>query len=260
MIYSIYYQLFYFFLFMEVFMITLPSAFCIWGDSIAKGVIWNESRNRYVICPDSCVKQLSRHATIPVNSRAIMGCTTTQCLDNFDENDLVPGGIAVLEFGGNDCDMPWAEVANAPDKDHIPQTPLPLFQENLKKLIRLTRAGGMKPLLVTPPPIDSERYFHWVSQGLDRNQILSFLGDVHQMYRWQEQYAHAVVETARSEHALLFDLRGAFLKNRRFNQLYCKDGIHPNEEGHAFMTACIDAFIRSHKNSSAYYRPLENCS
>ena len=70
-------------------MITLPSAFCIWGDSIAKGVIWNESRNRYVICPDSCVKQLSRHATIPVNSRAIMGCTTTQCLDNFDENDLI---------------------------------------------------------------------------------------------------------------------------------------------------------------------------
>lgn len=233
-----------------------PSAICIWGDSIAKGVIWHEERNRYAICSDHCVKQLSRHSTIPVNSHAVMGCTTTQCLASLQETDLIPGGIAILEFGGNDCDMPWAEVADAPEQDHAPQTPLPQFRENLKKIIARTRKSGMTPILVTPPPIDSERYYHWVSKGLNAEHILTFLGDVHQMYRWQEQYAHAVEETARTEKVKLFDLRGAFLRNRQFHQLYCQDGIHPNSQGHALMADSMDAFIRAQQNSEAFYLPL----
>ena len=33
---------------------------CVWGDSIAKGVVFDEQRGRYVICRDNCLEVSSK--------------------------------------------------------------------------------------------------------------------------------------------------------------------------------------------------------
>ncbi len=207
-----------------------------WGDSNGKGVYYDEARGRYAILRSSCLRLLEKEGGLPVRNLSVMGRTAAECLAAIGGDEMIPGGMAVFAFGGNDSDMNWQQVAEQPDRDHPARSSIPEFREALRGLVRAARRGGMSPILVTPVPLDGEKYFRWVSRGLDGEAILRYLGgDPHMMYRWQEQYADAVRDAAREENAALLDLRGAFLSDRRFPAYYCLDGIHLNENGHRKM-------------------------
>ena len=113
--------------------------------------------------------------------------------------------------------------------------PLEAFGENLRAMVRRVRDGGMIPALVTPPPLVAQRYFDWVSRKLDKARILSYLGDVEHIYRWQERYALMIRRVAARENAMLLDVRDWFLSQARFTDLMCVDGIHPNARGHELL-------------------------
>lgn len=215
-----------------------PSAICVWGDSIAKGVYFDETRNRYAILRENCLRLLEQELHLPVYNHGAMGRTAPECLAAMEKSDLIPGGLAVIEFGGNDSDLCWAEVAKAPENDHPARSSMPQFRESLRGMIRFAREGKMTPVLMTPLPLDGERYFRWVSRGLDDRAILSYLGDAQMMCRWQERYACAVRDVAHEEGVPLLDFREDFLSDRGFLRLYCRDGIHPNALGHQKLFRC----------------------
>lgn len=208
------------------------TAICVWGDSLAKGVTFDENRQRYAIVRENCVRMLGEKLHVPVYNYAVMGQTAQECLAAIRPEDLIPGGLAAIEFGGNDSDLCWADVAKEPDREHPARSTIAQFTESLRGLIDFTRKGHMTPLLVTPLPIDGERYYRWVSRNLDADAILSYLGDAQMMCRWQEQYANAVRDVAREQGVSFLDLRSDFLCDRQFGRLYCADGIHPNAAGH----------------------------
>ena len=207
----------------------------IWGDSIFKGVIFDETRGRYAILRDNFVTALSKVLGIAVDNRARMGLTSAGGEQEMTPDALCPGALAVIEFGGNDCDLDWKAVAEAPEQEHPAKVPLVEFKERLAALADRARAGGMRPVLVTPPPLCAQRYFDWVTRGLDAGAVLRYLGDVDRIYRWQAQYADAVRAVAERTGSFLFDLRGAFLQAGDLPSLMCADGIHPNAKGHALM-------------------------
>ncbi len=153
-----------------------PSAICVWGDSIAKGVYFDEERNRYAILRAHCLRLLAEKMEIPVLNYGSMGCTAPECLARMEAADLRPGGIAVIEFGGNDCDLCWAEVASRPGEEHPARSSLPEFRESLKGMIRFVRRGGMTPVLVTPLPLDGERYFAGYPRGWMRRRFFLISG------------------------------------------------------------------------------------
>ena len=215
-----------------------PSAICVWGDSLAKGIVYDENRRRYAILRENCLRMLEKELQVPIHNYAAMGRTAFECLEEISEEELVPGGVAVIEFGGNDSDLCWAEVAKDPGRDHPARCSIPQFMESLRGLIRFVRRGGMKPVLVATLPIDGEKYYRWVSRGLDAKAILSYLGDPQMMYRWQERYAYAVRDVAREEHVRLLDFRTDFLGDRQFFRLFCDDGIHLNALGHQKLFRC----------------------
>ena len=41
----------------------------VWGDSIAKGVVYDESRGRYAVLKDSCLSRLAREKGVLVEKR-----------------------------------------------------------------------------------------------------------------------------------------------------------------------------------------------
>lgn len=211
----------------------------LWGDSLGKGVVFDESRKRYCITPDRCVIGLQEALGIQIHNHSRMGATAVDGLEDFMSTQADPGALAVIEYGGNDCDMPWAEVSENPDKDYQGCIPLPRFIETLRRFVTAVRERGMTPLLVTPPPLEASRYFAWVTKGLSQENVLRFLGDVQHIYRWQERYTIAVRNVANEMACTLFDMRDAFLGYRHLADLYCADGIHPNAAGHALITDAV---------------------
>lgn len=212
----------------------------LWGDSIGKGVIYDEVRGRYAILRENCVNLLSKKLNCAIENHAVMGATASQGVERMRDDFLHEGGLAVIEFGGNDCDMPWKDIAAAPDKEYQPRATIEEFTASLNTLVSRVRGAGMEAMLVTPPPLDAERYFSWVSRGLDAGAILSWLGDVQHIYRWQERYAVAVRDVAAKAGCRLLDLRDAFLDVKSISDYFCVDGIHPNARGHELLAQTVE--------------------
>lgn len=217
----------------------------IWGDSILKGVVYDENRGRYTVYRDNCVLRLSREAGVEVENFAMMGSTSQQGLARMDGQTLKSGNIAVIEFGGNDCDQDWVAASEHPEQPQCGRVPLERFGENLRGMVRKVRSAGMLPALVTPPPLVAQRYFEWVSRNLDAARILSYLGDVEHIYRWQERYALMIRKVAQQESVPLIDMRDLFLSQNRFTDLMCVDGIHPNGKGHALLYDEFTALLQN---------------
>jgi len=148
-----------------------------------------------------------------------------------------------MDYGGNDSDFKWKEIAECPEDEHLPNTPLDVFVDTYHKIIRMLKEKGIRPILTTLPPLSAQKFFHWFCKGLNKENILKWLGSVEAIYRWQENYSRAVEKIAVATNTLLVDLRGAFLKHRRIENLLCEDGTHPNTEGQKIITqAFLDFF------------------
>ena len=207
----------------------------VWGDSIAKGVIFDETRGRYAICRENCLMKLSREAGIAVENYSVMGQTSDAGLERMRAGGLAPGRVAVIEYGGNDCDIDWRAASEHPEVFHDGKVPIERFTQNLTEMVRRAREAEMLPVLVTPPPLIAQRYFDWVRKGLNGENIMKYLGDVERIYRWQENYADHVRSLAEKLSVKLVDIRSRMLESGRLEELVCVDGIHPNEKGHELI-------------------------
>jgi len=75
------------------------------------------------------------------------------------------------------------------------------------------------------PPLEPVRFLDWVSRGLDRANILAWLGDVNRIYRWQEAYSDIVVQTANANGLRVLNVRKDFLVSDNYAAKFCADGM-----------------------------------
>ena len=215
----------------------------LWGDSIGKGVIYDAERQRYCLAPGRCTAIL-RADGLRIECHARMGATIRDGYADFCAAQTRPGGLVVIEYGGNDCDLDWDAMAAHPACRPEARTPLREFAELTRLFILEARRRQLRPVLAVPPPLLAERYFDWVTRCRDRAAVLRGLGDVQHIYRWQERYARATAELARELGCPLLDLRAPFLDADDFPALMCADGIHPNEAGQELMARASLARLR----------------
>nr|WP_122012893.1 SGNH/GDSL hydrolase family protein [Maliibacterium massiliense] len=217
----------------------------IFGDSLMKGVLLDSKSKRYHMLPKENIESFARAFALDIQNQSRFGCTITKgwqllqrALGQEMHSDMV-----LLEYGGNDCDFDWKEVAAAPDAEHQPHTPLPLFVETYEAMIDALRARQLIPIVMSLPPIDAERYFAWITRGgLSQSAILRWLGDVQMIYRFHELYSNTATRIAREKNCLFVDVRPAFLQRRDYRTLMCEDGIHPNEQGHRVVAQTFARF------------------
>ena len=217
----------------------------VWGDSLARGVIYNEARERYAISGERCVTRLQQALGCKVENHSNMGATVLDGIMLFERFQPVAGALCAVEFGGNDCDLNWKEVAAHPEQTIKARVDLSAFEDGLVTFVKMIRNRDMKPLLVTPLPLHAERYFQWVTRGLDADAVLKALGDVNHIYHWQERYAIAVRNVARETRCPFLDLRDVILAQPDYEQLMCVDGIHPNDRGHRVLAEAVLERVRT---------------
>ncbi|MBR3559976.1 MAG: SGNH/GDSL hydrolase family protein [Oscillospiraceae bacterium] len=204
----------------------------VYGDSILKGVLLENGK--YTVSHE-WEQKLSERFGLRVTNRCRFGSTLPKAMARIEKDSETAGDgeFALLEFGGNDCDYDWAAIADAPEGEHQCKTPPQLFLTCYRRAIRLLRESGRKPVLSTLPPINAELYLGFLCRnGLSRENIVRWLGDVQRIYRWQENYSQMAEQLAREENAPLIDLRRPFLQDSRSPAtLLCADGIHPSRVG-----------------------------
>ena len=218
---------------------------CIFGDSLSKGVILDEVKKRYVFTKNSFVDLFRSFTHIQIVNYSKFGCTVSKGQEILDKHLSSLSEYTVLEFGGNDCDFDWAEISAAPEKVHEPKTPLSLFEKIYVQMIEAVRAHGSKPVILSMPPIDAERYFAKISAGLNAENILLWLGDVQKIYRYHEMYNIRLTQLAARCQVPLIDIRSSFLMEKNYKELLCSDGIHPTEKGHALIFREIADFLKA---------------
>lgn len=214
----------------------------IFGDSIMKGVML-DGGGRYYVPKESVVSDFGREFDCVIDNRSRFGCTIDKGCAML-ERSLESGagyGAALLEYGGNDCDFKWDEVARTPMEEHLPHTPLPVFIKTYYNMIELLRKNGVQPIIMNLPPINAHDYLEWIThRGVSRDALLVFLRDEQRIYRYQEMYSCAVTKIAHETGSLFVDVRSAFLYNDRYTELMCADGIHPNQNGQRLIK---DVFV-----------------
>jgi acyl-CoA thioesterase-1 len=212
----------------------------LWGDSIGRGIDFDEVRGRYAVLKQTFYRLLEERGIIRIDNHAKFGATVTDGLQDFEATQGIDSGYVAIEYGGNDCNFAWEKAAVNPQGVYEANTPLPLFEQTLRRFVLAVRERGLKPLLVTPPPLYAQRFVAWVSQGLDKANILKYLGDEQRVYRWQERYALAVHRVAAAMACPLFDLRDVFLVYDDFPGLYGVDGMHPNAQAHDLIARAME--------------------
>ena len=108
------------------------------GDSILKGIQVDLGSRRYKPQNEMNVDALESEFQLSIHNDAHFGATVrkgSRLLDRMLERQF-PCDMLVMDFGGNDCDFKWKEIAEHPEADHQPNVPLPEFVELYRKMIR----------------------------------------------------------------------------------------------------------------------------
>ena len=218
----------------------------VWGDSLFQGVVLDDVAGRYRVLKDNAVTMCSQALNAAIENFSKFGCTVTKgkqrLIQYLDKGK--PCDIAIIEYGGNDCDMPWDAISEQPEQEHLPKVPLKLFSEQIQDMIDALVSHGTIPLLTTLPPLHPERYLSWICRnGLSRENILRFLGDSHLIYRHHERYSLEISRLGMENDCRVVDVRAAFLDHADYGELICKDGIHPNDKGQMLIRETFMAFV-----------------
>lgn len=219
---------------------------CIFGDSVAKGIVFDDVRQRYAVLKDNFISLLQRSTDIPICNFASFGATVTKGKKLLDRRyaQLHSFDYTLLEFGGNDCNLNWQQISEAPRARHDAVVPLDRFRQTYEELIEEIIAAGSCPLLMTLPPLDAEKFFRWVARDRSADNILEFLDhDIERIFTWHRDYNDMIFSLAKRNGLRVLDIRRPFLARNDYSAFLCTDGMHPNARGHRLIAEHLAAEV-----------------
>ena len=109
----------------------------------------------------------------------------------------------------------------------------------------MLREKGIQPVLMSLPPSDATRYLAFLCRdGLRKERIMDWLGDVQMIYRHQEMYSDAVTQLAYAEDLPLIPVREEFLNDHKLMRLIAADGIHLTMPGYERLFDTLADWLR----------------
>lgn len=219
-------------------------------DSIMKGVIRDEDTGQYTMYQPEAFVDAFAAIGYKLNNRSRYGATIDKGrqlierdLKRFAKEREAGNTITVLlEFGGNDSDFYWDEVAADPYVDHPQKTPPEAFKQQYREIVQLLRDHDIEPILLNLPPIQPERFLDYFIEAyeLEQGAVDPFIDVPSTIYHHQEMFSDMVCETAMELKLEMIDIRRVFLSHRYCDsKLIGGDGLHPTPAGHELIRARV---------------------
>ena len=216
----------------------------VWGDSILKGIISSEDLTQIRPSEINALQMAGEKLAIEINNKSIYGAhiIKLQSTQTKNLNKGLTADIALIESGTNDCDYEWNDVCTKPFSEITQKVPLADFKRIASEMVDTSRENKITPVLVTAPDLVIPYWKEYITRGLDKEKIAQFIGhDPYVLLRNQEEYMEALRQIAKEKNVQLIDMRVEFRKTSDPMSLMCKDGVHPNIEGHKLMA---DVFVK----------------
>lgn len=218
----------------------------VWGDSILKGIVSSEDLKEIRPIENNALAIAGKNLNIEVINKSIYGAPITKIrqtqIKNLNKN--LSADICLIESATNDSDYDWNLISSNPNEHHDPKVPLDDFKNILEQTVQTAIENSITPVLVTSTPLVTKWWFDYICIGQNREALLKFINnDPEVLFKNQEQYSNTVKEFATKNNIQLIDLRTEFLKSDDYTKLMCKDGVHPNVEGHKFMAEIFEKIL-----------------
>ncbi|MGN1215133.1 MAG: SGNH/GDSL hydrolase family protein [Candidatus Cryptobacteroides sp.] len=227
------------------------------GDSVLRGVVIDKETStpesvRYTFLENNFTSLCAKRLGIDVLNYGKFG-STVDCGEKMMNRHLDAvrqSDVTILEYGGNDCDYPWSEIALSPDTSHSPKNDPETFLRKYRKLIADVVSLGSRPVLLSLPPLEPDRYFCHFTRGMDDGQkdgIFRWLGGtVNTISAWHELYNLQLFRIGNALGVPVIDITSGFLSKLDYRDCICDDGIHPNERGHRLIADSICEYAVTH--------------
>ncbi len=228
---------------------------CGFGDSVMKGIVIDKENSlqgtiKYKISDMGFAARCRRTLGIEIENFARFGSTVAQAMKFVDRycERIKKSDYVLFEYGGNDCNFNWEAISEEPDALHSPAVPIADFVEYYSGVIDRVRSLGARPVLLSLPILDPEKFFRHLSKGLNADNILRWLnGSIMNLDRWHERYNMEIFRLGTVKRVPVIDITSVFLERRNHFDYLCEDGIHPNDEGHALIENAIMEYLRRQK-------------
>lgn len=220
------------------------------GDSVLKGIVLENEK--YKVCKNRFSNICEDVLNVVIENKAKFGSTISIGEKSFEKNlsmlDNPDVEYVVLEFGGNDCDFKWKEISDNPNIEHSPNIEVNEFVKMYTEIIQVIKSKNKKPVLLSLPPIDAQRYMNKISKNLNKENILKWMNNnIYFLTNWHERYNIEVFKLALNNNISIIDITSKFLEQKDYSLFLCEDGIHPNEEGHKIISEAIQEHITKKK-------------
>src|SRR5574344_61192 len=105
----------------------------------------------------------------------------------------------------------------------------------MQEILKLLQSRNIQPIIENLHPINSSKYFNFLSKTLNGDKILSWLKDVSLIYRYQESYNDSLLNLAYQLRIRVLDIRESLLTIHNYEDMLCEDGIHLTELGQEYL-------------------------
>ena len=211
----------------------------VYGDSILKGAVTGtDSGNLFDVLDENGLSLAAKSLGFELNNQSVFGNIVTKGKRKLSR-EIERGVVfdcAIIESGGNDCDYDWNIVCESPFEFHNPRVSLEDFIKTIDEMVNICRQNKITPLLMTMPPLVEDWWFTHLCESFNEQGVREFTKNIPSvLYQNHEIYNFAILDYCRVHNVQFVDMRFEILKTGHYRDLMCRDGIHPNWEGHKFM-------------------------
>ncbi len=209
-----------------------------YGDSVIRGKTWLQgsltpfdTENNFVKYCRSYLDSLG----MEIINKGKNGLTSDIACKELDNEVLkLKPNYLVLEIGGNDCNFNWKEVSKNPYLDHPPALSTNDLATNLNNIIDRLIENSITVILLTPPPLDENKYLQLLNHYFGNNIDL-FIKTKGGIALWHKKYVETIRAVAVERKTFFIDIYAEFEKTNLQEHLVALDGLHPTEKGYQLM-------------------------
>lgn len=218
----------------------------IFGDSLLRGVMPDEN-GMYHSTDSIDFDGIAKKHDIVIKNYSMPTFTSKQgrewmnrTLEINEKPDL-----AIVEYGGNDCDFRWSELAKADETVTDPhRVSLEEFEQVYGGILDDLSLRGIRAVVTLCPPLPSHIYLkHLSDSGIPENIIQKYAVSDEIFLSEYVKYKKVILKLAEKKQISALNIEKTFAILDNMVEYYSADGLHPNERGYHLIHKAFDEFF-----------------